>query len=208
MNALFRALYRGYRGAWRTKKEAAPSLRFLMAGRKPYDNYKIGVLSYGNPKILAWANSADLKIGKYCSIAADVTILLGGEHNPDAVSTYPFGEFLTPELGAAHEFSKGDVVIGNDVWIGRGVTILSGVTIGDGAIVAAESLVTREVLPYQIVGGNPAGPIRMRFTDDEIAALLRIRWWDWPEAKVRTEARALMSTGLADFLAHHDPTAP
>ena len=176
-----------------------------MAGRPPYDRYRIGAWTYGAPEVLAWANSGALTIGKYCSIAANVSILLGGEHDARAVSTFPFGEFLAPELGASHEHAKGDVVIGNDVWIGRGATILSGATIGDGAIIAAGAVVTGDVAPYQIVGGVPARAIRSRFSVAEVDALLRIQWWDWPDAKVRAEAPSLMSRDLSAFITRHDP---
>lgn len=52
--------------------------------------------------------------------------------------------------------SKGTVVIGDNVWIGDKATILPNVTIGDGAVIAANSVVTKDVLPYSVVGGNPA----------------------------------------------------
>ncbi|MEL7466314.1 MAG: CatB-related O-acetyltransferase [Pseudomonadota bacterium] len=185
-----------------------PGANLTMAGRPPYDRHRIGAWTYGNPEVLAWANSGALTIGRYCSIAADVSILLGGEHDPAAISTFPFGEFLDPSLGSAHEFAKGDVVIGSDVWIGRGATILSGANIGDGAIVAAGAVVTGAVAPYEIVGGVPARTIRSRFSEAEVAALLRIRWWDWPDEKVRAEAPALMARDIGAFIARHDPGVP
>ena len=55
---------------------------------------------------------------------------------------------------------------------------MPGVKIGDGAIIAAKSVVTRNVEPYTIVGGNPAKSIRKRFSDEVIELLLRIKWWD------------------------------
>lgn len=55
------------------------------------------------------------------------------------------------------------ILIGNDVWIGRGAVILKGVSIGDGCIVAANSVVTKDVEPFSIVGGNPAKLLRKRF---------------------------------------------
>ena len=54
------------------------------------------------------------------------------------------------------------ILIGNDVWIGYSVIILPGVTVGDGAICAAGAVVTKDVPPYGIVGGNPAKLIKMR----------------------------------------------
>ena len=79
--------------------------------------------------------------------------------------------------------NKGDIIIGNDVWIGYEAVILSGVTIGDGAIIGTRAVVTKDVPPYTIVGGVPVKTIRKRFSDDTIAALLQINWWDWPEEK-------------------------
>ena len=75
-------------------------------------------------------------------------------------------------------------IIGNDVWIGYEAVILSGVTIGDGAIIGARAVVTRDVPPYTIAGGVPAKPIRKRFSDDTISALLNIKWWDWPKERI------------------------
>ena len=57
-------------------------------------------------------------------------------------------------------------IIGNDVWIGYGATVLNGITIGDGAIIAAGSVVTKDVLPYAVVDGNPACVINSSLTVD------------------------------------------
>jgi carbonic anhydrase/acetyltransferase-like protein (isoleucine patch superfamily) len=86
--------------------------------------------------------------------------------------------------------TKGSIVVGNDVWVGTRAIILSGVTIGDGAIVAAGSVVTKDVPPYAIVAGNPARLIRYRFSDETIAAMCRIRWWDWPLEVIEQEKAA------------------
>jgi virginiamycin A acetyltransferase len=74
---------------------------------------------------------------------------------------------------------------------------MPGVKIGDGAIVASRSVVTRDVPPYQIVGGNPARAIRARFDANTIAALLEIRWWDWDVAKITRNLAAVCGTDLA-----------
>jgi len=129
-----------------------------------------------------------LIIGKFCQIASDVTFIMNGaNHLTDAVSTYPFAIFGHGWEGAmeGREYpSRGNTVIGNDVWIGYGATIMAGVTIGDGAIIATKSVVTRDVPPYTIVGGNPAQEIRKRFTPEEIERLLELRWWDWPVERI------------------------
>jgi acetyltransferase-like isoleucine patch superfamily enzyme len=148
-----------------------------------------------------------LKIGKFCSIAARVTIALGGNHRSDLVTTYPFiafvadwpeAECLSGEDVAA--VSKGDVIIGNDVWIGYGVMILSGVTIGDGAVIGAGSVVTKDVEPYSIVAGNPARLIRKRFNDETIRKLLEIKWWDWPPEKIGKNLDVICGTDVAKLL--------
>lgn len=165
----------------------------------------IGSHTYGHLKILGWENETELKIGKFCSIAKDVTILLGGEHRVDWVSTYPFsGEVFKPiwpeaEDVLGHPRSKGNVVIGNDVWIGFGATILSGLTIGNGAVIGARSVVTKDVEPYAIVAGNPAKLIRKRFSDGIIRDLSQIRWWDWPEEKIKANLKYILSPDVKAF---------
>lgn len=91
------------------------------------------------------------------------------ENTPDHMSQLPF---------------KGDIVIGNDVWIGRESIIMPGVKIGDGAIIAAYSVVTKDVEPYSVVGGNPARFIKKRFNDELIELLLEFKWWDLPPEKL------------------------
>ena len=87
-------------------------------------------------------------------------------------------------------------MIGNDVWIGYEAVILAGVTIGDGAIIGTRAVVTRDVPPYTIVGGVPARVIRRRFSQETIAALLRLRWWDWPRERIARNLEALQAGEL------------
>ena len=61
-----------------------------------------------------------------------------------------------------------DIIIEDDVWIGTGAIILKGVTVGEGAIIAAGAVVTKDVPPYSIYGGNPASFIKFRFTEEEV----------------------------------------
>ena len=178
-------------------------LRLLLPHRNAGSNATIGEFSYGTPDIKHWGEDSTLTIGKFCSIAEQVTILVGGEHRTEWLTTYPFNS-LVPEYAShrGHPKTKGDVVIGNDVWIGLGATILSGVRIGDGAVIGARSLVSRNVPPYAIVAGNPAKVIRQRFSDAVIARLLEIKWWDWPTGRIEEVIPLLLSSdikGLFEF---------
>lgn len=147
--------------------------------------YEIGDHTYGLPKVIDFERKRKLVIGKFCSIANDVTIFLDGEHNSSAISTYPFGYFSNFNSPNYEIKSKGDVIIGNDVWIGFGATILSGVKIGNGAIVAAKAVVTKDVGAYEIVGGVPAKLIRKRFSNEVIAKLEKIKWWSLDDKKIQ-----------------------
>ena len=82
------------------------------------------------------------------------------------------------------------------MWVGYGAVILAGVTVGDGAFIGTRAVVTKDVPPYTIVGGIPAKPIRKRFSEDTIAALLELRWWDWPEKRIQVNLDAIQSGQL------------
>ena len=125
----------------------------------------VGRKSYGTISVIDFS-PADTKlvIGNYCSIAGGTTFLLGGEHNLDTISTYPFKVRLFGEEREAG--SKGDIVIKDDVWIGQNAIICSGVTVGQGAVVATGAVVTKDVEPYSIVGGNPAKLIKYRLNEN------------------------------------------
>lgn len=143
-----------------------------------------------------------LVIGKFCSIAAGVRFLMnGGNHQVATLSSYPFSIFGNGWEGAAPAAwpHKGDTRVGNDVWIGYGATILPGVTIGDGAVIGSLSVVTGDVPPYAIVGGNPARVIRHRFDDATIARLLALRWWDWDAVRITRKVGAIAGTDLAEL---------
>jgi chloramphenicol O-acetyltransferase type B len=127
------------------------------------------------PEIHDWREGSTLRIGRYCSIAGNVQIFLGGLHRTDWISTFPFPAFIEEAAGIEdYDGTRGDVEIGNDVWLCSGCTILSGVTIGDGAVVACGSIVTRDVEPYSVVAGNPARHVRWRFPEEQRQALLEI----------------------------------
>ena len=125
-----------------------------------------------------------LIIGKFCQIASGTQFIMGAaNHRLCSATTYPFNIMSETwaKIAPAHLSQlphKGDTVIGNDVWFGRNCVVMPGVKIGDGAIVAAESVVTKDVAPYSVVGGNPARFIKKRFDDELIELLLEYKWWD------------------------------
>ncbi|MGO4736009.1 type B chloramphenicol O-acetyltransferase [Bosea sp. 2KB_26] len=131
-----------------------------------------------------------LIIGSFCSIGTGACFMMAGNqgHRNDWVSSFPFF-YMSEEpafAGARDAFRPaGDTVVGSDVWIGAEAMIMPGIRIGHGAVIGSRALVTRDVEPYAIVGGNPARPIRTRFTEAEIAMLLEMAWWDWPLEQIR-----------------------
>ena len=141
-----------------------------------------------------------LIIGAFCSFADGATVLLGGEHNVDWVSTFPFCDF--EGFGgpvAGHPKQTGDVVIGNDVWIAREALILAGTTIGDGAVIGARAVVSGTVAPYSIVTGNPGRRAGSRFPQPIVERLLKIRWWEWSRERIERAAPVLMAPNVAAF---------
>ncbi|GBG57643.1 acetyltransferase [Sporomusaceae bacterium FL31] len=179
-------------------------MEFYCRNNPLYHAFEIGEWTYGSPKIISWGENATVRIGKFCSIAEGVTILLGGEHRSDWVTTYPFNALFSEASHiTGHPKTKGNVLIGNDVWIATDALILSGVTIHDGAIIGARSVVSKDVAPYSIVAGNPARHIKYRFDDQMIAQLLEIKWWNWPIEKVKEAFPLLLSNNLGLFLSRY-----
>lgn len=158
----------------------------------PSKIFLTGKHSYGieNISIPSWNEGAHLFIGSFCSISVGQNIFLGGNHRTDWGTTFPFGHLLDKEFpngainGNGHPITKGHVVIENDVWIGAGCTIMSGVRIGSGSVIAAKSVVTKDVEPYTIVGGNPAKFLRDRFPKHIIQQLLEIKWWEKSDEQI------------------------
>ena len=147
-------------------------------------------------------NGDKLIIGKFCSIACGAKFIFNcANHTLKSLSTYTFPLFFEEwdlpksEVASAWD-NKGDIIIGNDVWIGYDAVIMAGVTIGDGAIIATRAVVTKDVEPYSIVGGVPAKEIRKRFSPEVIAKLMALKWWDWPEDKIKEFIPAIQSGNI------------
>jgi acetyltransferase-like isoleucine patch superfamily enzyme len=131
------------------------------------------------------------KIGRYCSIAPNVHVVVGNHPISKYVSTHPllystkkFAGLTYLHDSGYNEYSytssdkKWLCEIGNDVWIGQNVLIINGCKIGDGAVIASGAVVVHDVEPYAIVGGVPAKVIKYRFNKDEINFLIEFKWWE------------------------------
>lgn len=179
------------------------------------DKIKVGDYSYYDDtehaeefetrNVLYHFGTEKLIIGKFCALATDVKFIMNGaNHRRDGASTYPFpifGEDWGEHMNLALDVpSPGDTVVGDDVWIGRGAIIMPGVNIGSGSIIATGSVVTKDVPPYSVVGGNPAKLIKQRFSDTEIEQLLNAAWWDWPIDHITQNIETIMTGSPADVV--------
>jgi virginiamycin A acetyltransferase len=159
-------------------------------------NVRIGrYTSFNGPVSDIVTKIHDVSIGNFCSIARNCTIQEFNHITDRCTSYYIFRNLL--DAKDRQEFiwsgsedkditSNGPVKIGNDVWIGAQCIILSGVTIGDGAVIAANSTVTKDIPPYAIAGGTPAKPLKYRFEQPIIEALLKLSWWNWDDETIRS----------------------
>jgi|WetSurMetagenome_2_1015567.scaffolds.fasta_scaffold36566_4 virginiamycin A acetyltransferase len=138
---------------------------------------EVGAGTYGHQfiNITFDDGTVNLKIGNFCAIAQEVRAFNSAEHPMQSITTYPFGRPAE---------TKGLITVGNDVWLGWGVVLMSGITIGDGCIIGAYSVVASDIPPYYVAVGNPCRPVKQRFSDDEIALLLKMKWWLWPNHKI------------------------
>lgn len=165
-----------------------------------YDDFESVENFEKNVKYLFDFTGDKLIIGKFCMIASDVTFIMNGaNHLSKAITSYPFAIFGKDWANAMEGKQypiKGNTIIGNDVWIGYGATIMPGVKVGDGTIIATKSVVTNDVAPYSIVGGNPAKEVRKRFSDEHIRQLLEISWWNWPIEKITSNVQHLTSNNI------------
>lgn len=163
------------------KKKARTNAKYQIV--TPSKQIEVGRYTYGTIDARIVPNRSEkLIIGEFCSIGPDVVFLVSVEHPYRGLSTYPF-KTLIQDAGPEAE-SKGDIVVDDDVWIGTRAIICSGVHIGKGAIVAAGAVVTKDIPPYAIVGGNPAKLIRYRFSEPVISKLLEFDFSKLTEEKI------------------------
>ncbi len=159
---------------------------------------KIGRYSY-----VYGSSIAHTEIGAFCSIAGGCGIG-GGSHPTDWVSSSPVfykGKNVLKRNFSSNEYSEfAKTAIGNDVWIGAKCSIKAGVTIGDGAVIGMGSVVTHDVPPYEIWGGNPARLIRKRFDDKTIEKLLELKWWELDDASL--EECGMLFNDVAALIAY------
>ena len=158
----------------------------------PLDVISVGKGTYGTLTIqsLYVTPEEKLTIGNYVSIAPDVTFLLGVNHQTQTVTTYPF---YSKKINRSpiDAISKGPIIVEDEVWVGTGAKIFSGVRIGKGAIIAAGAIITKDVPPYAIFGGNPAKLIRFRFSEEIIKVLLPIYFINFSDEWIRANIESI-----------------
>ncbi len=174
----------------------------IAEGTKIFQSHLEGAVHIGKftslwgPGIFIIGRIYGIEIGNFSSIARYVSIQ-EDSHNTARTTTYFLEKNLFGEESAEGAMvSKGRVSIGLDVWIGTGAQILSGVSVGHGSVIGAGAIVTKDVPPYAIVGGNPAQVIRYRFQPGTIETLLNSAWWDWPIDKIRKNREFLIAQRL------------
>lgn len=176
-----------------------------------YPLNEIGSHTYGKLHLIDAKPMSDevLEIGKFTSLGPAIK-LIAGNHNYKFITNYPFQSIDAISHAKTfwrslddniddHLYNK-KTIIGHDVWIGHSVIIKGGITIGNGAIIAAGSVVTKDVEPYTIVGGNPAKMLKKRFSDSQIEKLNEIQWWNWDDEKINENLHYIMSEDIDCFI--------
>lgn len=171
----------------------------------------IGLASYSNnlrlydfsPSRPNGSESGVIDIGRYTSIADQVSIHLFGNHDYQKVTTSPLMPIIDDYKQEMEAEPAENVVIGNDVWIGNNALILSNVVVGDGSVIGANCVVGKSVPPYAVVVGNPMRIIKYRFEHEIIESLLKIKWWEWDLSKVKSNSEFLQSRSVESFIKRH-----
>ena len=188
--------------------------------KKEVQYTKCGKYSYGP---LCNHNLVE-SVGAFCSFAAGANVVVN--HAVDYITTHPFiyhssaistifekeyegyrnepwyFEGVTPKRGVQVRNLK-KCKIGNDVWLGKDVLITNGADIGNGVVAGAGAVITKDVPDYAVVAGVPARIIRYRYEEEEIEALNRIAWWNWPDEKIRENYEDFY-LNIRDFIRKHD----
>ncbi len=145
-------------------------------------------------------------VGKFCSIAAN-TRINALEHPIERITQHkisyrPNEYFRYQGVDEAFRLRRQakHVSIGNDVWIGHGAVVMPGVSIGNGAVIGANAVVTKDVAAYEIVAGNPARKLRMRFSAQIVARIEALAWWDWPEERLFEAIPDMQALEIEAFL--------
>ena len=158
-------------------------------------------------------------VGKFCSIASNVRINPGNHPMHRATQahfTYRASAYFPGESDESEFFDwrkSQRVHIGHDVWIGHGAVVLPGKNVGTGAVIAAGAIVTKDVPAYTVVAGNPARPIKRRFSEAVADRLARLAWWDWDHEALRRALPDFKKLGIEEFLDKYEassaaPAAP
>jgi virginiamycin A acetyltransferase len=174
-----------------------------------YSYYNDFQLKYGDnygaklaPYLIDKVSPEKLIIGKFCQIAHGTTFITSSaNHQYSGFSTYPFavfGEEWSKSYSPDYKFK--DTIVGNDVWFGHNVTIMPGVNIGSGVIIGSCSVVTKDVPNYTIVAGNPAKVVRQRFDNETIGKLMEVAWWNWPDAKIFVNIKAIVGSDVRELI--------
>lgn len=189
-------------------KETRNLLADILNNKKPFpimsigtDTYIVGAKLESGLDFRIEEGVHNLQIGKYSSLAEEILFLIDINHDYNKVYTGALSAFRGQSFKGKMK-RKGQVIIQNDCWIGNGVTIMGGVTIHNGALIAAKAVVTKDVPPYAIVGGNPAKVIKYRFTHQQIQQLQQIAWWNWDQNKIKQNAK-LFHGDVSEFIAAH-----
>lgn len=178
------------------------SFPFLSVDR---DSYLVGVEVQSGINFDPAGGRHCIAIGKGCSLAESITFMIDLNHDYASVCQGAVS-FLSKSPSHSRAPRKGSIILQNDVWVGHGATVMAGVTLHNGCVVAADAVVTKDVPPYAIVGGNPAKILRYRFDSDIIDALQKIAWWDWDPQTQRLRQEDFLLP-VPEFVAKYLPEA-